>query len=185
MMKLYQALRRAMLVSPLVLFCFLSLALAEKRTLDSTRDTPAYISDRSIALRLTTYDNRVITVSQYDGEMITTGPKEQEMLGIIPRIHDDSSVTLEFFRVVKIIRKNTIVGDAVTGVGSMELKTTLPQSTSISLISTIELISVSGLAEVSKVRPYNNQPCPCCVTCDGWEVCAVSVQMWCGSCSCR
>lgn len=184
MMKLYQALRRAVLVSPLVLFCLLSLALAENRISDLTRDKPAHISDRLIALSLTTYDNRVMTVSQYDGEMITAGAKDQEMLGIIPRIHDDSSITLEFFRVSKIIRKNTIVGEAIDGVGSMELKTMLPQSTPINLISAIELISVSGLAEGSKVRPYNLQTCPCCVTCDGWEVCGLSVRMSCGSCSC-
>ena len=183
-MKLYQALRRAVLVSPLLLFCLLSLALAENRVSDSIRDTPAHTSDRLIALSLTTYDNRVMTVSQYDGEMIITGPKEQEMLGIIPHIHDDSSVTLEFFRVAKVIRKNTIVGEAITGIGSMVLNTTLPQSTPISLISAVELISVSGLPEVSKVRPYNLQ-CPCCVTCDGWEVCGLSVQMSCGNCSCR
>jgi len=185
MQKHRQALRRAALISPLVLFALFSFALAHKKAFDSKQQIAIPKSDREITISLKMTDNRVITISQYDGEMIRTGPKGGEMLGIIPRILDNGSVTLDFFRVTKIIKRNAAIGEAITSIGSMELNTTLPQSTPINLISSIQLISISKSAEVSGVRAYSLQQCPCCVTCGGEESCGLSVQLDCGSCRCN
>lgn len=180
-MKPYQALRSAVLVSPLVLFCLLPLALAEKRTSDSKQHTPVHASDRLIAITLTMYDNRMITVSQYDGEMITTGPKDGELLGITPRVSDTGLVVLEFARVTKIVKKGAVIGGSVASLGTMDLNSGVPQAAPINLISSVQLI---GVSEESAVRIQRAPTCPCCVTCGGSETCGVNVVVDCGSCSC-
>lgn len=74
-------------------------------------------SDREITISLMMSDNRAITVSQYDGEMIKTGPRGKKF-GITPRMKYDGSIALEFFGVTRIIRRNAVVGEAITGIGA-------------------------------------------------------------------
>lgn len=176
-----QAVRTAALVSPLVLLALFSFAPAQDIAFASKQQTAILASDKEITISLKMSDDRVIIVSQYVGEMIRTGPKEGDVLGIIPRIQDDGSIKLDFFRVAKIIKRDEVVGEAITSVGSMELNTTLPQSTPINLISSIQLVSISKLAEESDVR-RNSQQAGCCVTCGGEQTCGLSVQVECGSC---
>lgn len=174
----YQALRNAVLVSSLVLFCLLPLALAEKRTSDSKQPTPGHPSDRLIAISLTMYDNRKITVSQYDGEMITTGPKEGKLLGITPRLSDTGLVVLEFSSITKIVKKGAVIGGSVASLGTMDLNSGVSQAAPINLISSVQLI---GVSEDSAVRIQTRPTCPCCVTCGGHETCGVNVVVDCGS----
>lgn len=185
MKKLGQALRRAVLISPLVLFCLLSLALAEKKASDSNQHPPKQASDRLITIRLTMSDNRVILVSQYDNEMITTGPQDGEKLGITPSILDSGAVVLDFSRVTKIIKKGAVVGASTTGIGSVELNSTLPQATPISLVSSIELIGISKMMEGTAIRISLREECPCCVSCGGQQTCGAGVNLSCGSCYCN
>jgi hypothetical protein len=185
MLKPRRALRRTVVISLLVLFALFSLGLAQKRTFNSNQQVIILASDRIITISLKMSDNRVITVSQYDGQMIRTGPKGGEMLGITPRILDNGSVTLDFSRITKIIRRNAVVGEAITSVGSMELNSDLPQYTPISLISTIQLMSILKEVNETRVGIYRLGQCPCCVTCDGEETCGMSVELSCGKCTCN
>ncbi|SRR6266404_2067184 len=180
------ALRTAALTSPLVLFALLSFVFGEIRSFDSSKQADPRASGREITISLKMADSREITVSQYDGEMIRTGPKGGDMLGITPRLRDDGSITLEFFRVVKIIRKHLIVGEDITSMGSMEVNTTLAQSAPVELVSSVQLLGISRPPEESGVRveDVGADGCPCCITCDGYETCGMSVQASCGQCKC-
>src|SRR6185369_5995491 len=126
MKKPSQAVRRTVFATPLILFCFLSIALASQRVLDS-KHPPAHGSDTLITIRLIMADGRVILASQRSGEMITTGPHDGENLGIIPHVLDSGAVTLDFYRVTKILKRGAVVGGTTTGIGSMELISTLGQ----------------------------------------------------------
>lgn len=179
-------LRTTALLSPLVVLALFPFAPAQKIGIDSTQQSSVRASDREIMIRLRTSDNHVIVASQYDGEMIKTGREGGEMFGITPHILDDGSVTLEFFRINKILNRNVVVGEAVKGVGRVGLDTTVPQSTPIDRIVTVELINISKSARAAgvKINDFGLQDCPCCVTCGGETTCGLYVIVSCGSCAC-
>ena len=159
MKKVYHALRRTVFIFPLVLFCFLSLALASKNASNSKHPSSAQASDSLVTIRLTMSDGRVILASQRDGEMITTGPQEGENLGIIPHPDATGAVTLDFFRISKILKKGAVVSGSNIWLASIELNSTFPQAAPLDLISSIELIGVSKPLETSAVK-IANEPGP-------------------------
>lgn len=188
MEKIWRSSRRAAFVSPFVLFCLLTLALAPKGESDSNQQ-PIKTSTRLVTISLTTADNRVILASQHEGEMITTGPDEGDKLGITPHILNNGSVVLEFFCVTRFMKKNGVVGGTTVGVGSLELDSTLPQAIPVNLnsriqLSSIQLIDQLKATEDSDVRIFRAEPCPCCVSCGGFQTCGAGVILSCGNCSC-
>jgi hypothetical protein len=184
MKKAYDALRRAAVISPLVLFCFLSLALASKNAPDSKYHSSTQPSDSRITIRLTMSDGQVIMVSKRENEMITTGPSGGEKLGITPRVLDDGGIALDFSRVANITKNGAVIGASITGIGSIELNSARPQAIPINLISSIELIGISKETGESRIMRAGT-PCPCCVTCGGSETCGDGVVLSCGSCQCE
>ncbi|HEV7738075.1 MAG TPA: hypothetical protein VGO47_11970 [Chlamydiales bacterium] len=184
MKMLGEALRRAVLIFPLMLFCLLSLALAEKRIPKSNPHPPTQASSNLITIRLTMPDNQVILATQYEYEMITLGPPDGEKLGITPHLLDNGAVALDFSLITNGIERGTVVGGSRKDIGSMELNSTLPQATPTKLIKRIEIIIISKAAEELGNRGLNKLSCPCCVSCDGQECCGLTVQMSCNSCSC-
>jgi hypothetical protein len=182
MHKRFQALRRAAVISPLLMFILLSFAGAQGSVLGLDGQAAMLTPSKVITIRMVMSDNKEITVSQYDGEMIRTGPKNGEKLGITPRILDNGSVALDFFRVTKITKRDIVVGEAATSIGGIELNSALPQSTPIGLIYSIQLIGISEAAKYPEAE--TNTVCPCCVTCGDEESCGLSVQMSCGRCKC-
>lgn len=186
MKKLGQALPKAAFASPILLFCFLSVALASRDLSTSKQHSPTQTSNGVITFRLTMSDGRFIQVSQRDGEMMTTGPHGGEKLGITPHILDNGSVGLDFFRVTKILKKGVVVGGSAAGIGSMELSSAHPQMAPIDLVYSVELVGVSRVERGSDVRiDRGPDPCPCCVTCGGYETCGDGVVLSCGSCTCQ
>jgi hypothetical protein len=174
---------RTGLISPLILLTLCSFALAHKIIPASNQQIAMPASNKEITISLKMADKRMITVSEYEGEMIRTGQKEGKMLGITPWLLNDGSVKLDFFEIIKIKKNEVIIGESITSLGSMKLNGSFPQSTSISQISTIQLVAVAKAKEGAEARLYVS--CPCCVTCNGETTCGISVQLDCGSCNCR
>jgi len=177
-------LRTAALVSPFLLFALFSFALARDFPITSGSDLTQARSHREITIKLTLPNERTITVSQYDGQMIRTGREGEEIIGIMPRVLEDGSVALEFFRIWKIMRRNSVIGESVASAGSITFDGTTPQAAPIDRVSTVQLISVSKPSEM-RITDSEYGQCPCCVTCNGEETCGLAVNLQCGSCRCR
>lgn len=177
---------KVVVILPIVIFTLYTFTFAHQGHPNAQEQSISSVSDQEIAIRLKLSDDRFITISQYSGEMIKAGPQNGERLGITPRVLDDGRVTLEFFRIRKIIKGNVNLSESIISLGTMELNAAFAQSLSVSGIASVQLLGVSKSPGRSVMRVNYSQPgCPCCVTCDGWEMCGLSVQMSCGSCSCH
>ena len=184
MYKPRQALRRAAVISPLVLFVLISIALAQQIA-SSTNPVAVGASGKIVTLSLLLPNGREIIVSQLDGEMLRTGPKGGETLGITPAVLDNDAVKLYFFRVTKITKKNTVIGEKITNIGSVDIDNALPQASPVAFIAGIRLLSVTRGIQESRIRIESLPRCPCCLTCDNVETCGSGVVVPdCGSCMC-
>lgn len=182
MNKLYHVLYRAVLISPFLLFCLLSFALAEKKTADPSQHLAAQTLPGLITVRLRMSDGRIVLASQHDNGMITTEVPRGEKLGITPHVISNGVVTIDFSRIIKA---EAMGGRTIVGLGSIQLNSALPRATPLDSVSSIELIGISKVEATPLSTGFGlGVPCPCCVTCGGYETCGVNVTLSCGSCIC-
>lgn len=164
--------------------CFLgvlsvfSIVSAQNTTFDELNQQSPMTEPRVlITVHLTLPNNRAIMVSQFDGEMITTG-RADNILGIIPHVLDNGSVSLDFYHVTRITELNMAITEELIGLGSIEMDGTRSRSAPVDTISKIQVMSVT---KARKFKPFR---AGCCVTCDGETTCGVCVEVWCGTCGC-
>lgn len=181
MQKPRQSIRQAVIISPIIMFTLFSFGWAQGRV-SKLKDQPALqAAENLITIKITSFDNRLMTLTQPAGEMLTIG-KDNEFLGITPRIVDDK-VILEFSHISKISNNNSIIGEHITSLGSMDMSSNLPQASFISSIASIQLI---GISQTPKAPGAETNRAGCCLICeDGQQTCAKCVELYCGACGCN